>query len=56
MFKQDPPKNMRTLMDKNDHPELDDTELHLASTYWQLHSTLSHHDRATPMTSDSGEI
>ena len=27
MFKQDPLKNMRTLMDKNDHPELDDTEL-----------------------------
>ena len=27
MFKQDPPKSMRTLMDKNDHPELDDTEL-----------------------------
>ena len=27
MFKQDPPKNMRILMDKNDHPELDDTEL-----------------------------
>ena len=24
---QDPPKNMRTLLDKNDHPELDDTEL-----------------------------
>ena len=27
MFKQDPPKNMRTLLDKNDHPELDDTDL-----------------------------
>ena len=27
MFKQDPPKNMRTPLDKNDHPELDDTEL-----------------------------
>ena len=27
MFKQDPPQNMRTLMDKNDRPELDDTEL-----------------------------
>ena len=27
MFKQDPPKNMRRLMDKNDHPELDNTEL-----------------------------
>ena len=27
MFKQDPPKNMRILMDKNDHPGLDDTEL-----------------------------
>ena len=27
MVKQDPPKNMRILMDKNDHPELDDTEL-----------------------------
>ena len=27
MFKQDPPKNMRTFMDKNDHCELDDTEL-----------------------------
>ena len=25
--KPDPPKNMRILMDKNDHPELDDTEL-----------------------------
>ena len=27
MFKQDPPKNMRTPLHKNDHPELDDTEL-----------------------------
>ena len=27
MFKQDPPKNMRTPLDKNDHPELDYTEL-----------------------------
>ena len=27
MLKQDPPKNMRTPLDKNDHPELDDTEL-----------------------------
>ena len=27
MFMQDPPQNMRTIMDKNDHPELDDTEL-----------------------------
>ena len=27
MLKQDPPKNMRTPVDKNDHPELDDTEL-----------------------------
>ena len=27
MFKQDPPKNIRTPLDKNDHPELDDTEL-----------------------------
>ena len=27
MFKQDPPKNMRTPLDKNDHPELDDIEL-----------------------------
>ena len=27
MFKQDPPKNMRILMDKNHHAELDDTEL-----------------------------
>ena len=27
MFKQDPPKNMRTPLDKNDHPDLDDTEL-----------------------------
>ena len=27
MVKQDPPKNMRTPLDKNDHPELDDTEL-----------------------------
>ena len=27
MFKQDPPKNMRIPLDKNDHPELDDTEL-----------------------------
>ena len=27
MFKKDPPKNMRTPLDKNDHPELDDTEL-----------------------------
>ena len=27
MFKQDPPRNMTTPLDKNDHPELDDTEL-----------------------------
>ena len=27
MFKHDPPKNMRTPLDKNDHPELNDTEL-----------------------------
>ena len=27
MFKQDPPKNMRTPLEKNDHPELDETEL-----------------------------
>ena len=27
MFKQDPPKNMRTPLEKNDHPELDDTDL-----------------------------
>ena len=27
MFKQDPPKNMRTPLDKNDHPELDDNDL-----------------------------
>ena len=27
MFKQDPPKNMRTPLDKNDHPELDNTDL-----------------------------
>ena len=27
MFKQDQPKNMRIPLDKNDHPELDDTEL-----------------------------
>ena len=27
MFKQDPPNNMRMPLDKNDHPELDDTEL-----------------------------
>ena len=27
MFKQDPPKNMRTPLDNNDHPELDDTDL-----------------------------
>ena len=27
MFKQDSPRNMRTPLDKNDHPELDDTEL-----------------------------
>ena len=27
MFKQDPPKNIRTPLDKNHHPELDDTEL-----------------------------
>ena len=27
MFKQDPPKKMRTPLDKTDHPELDDTEL-----------------------------
>ena len=26
MFKQNPPKNMRKPLDKNDHPELDDTE------------------------------
>ena len=27
MFKQDPPMNMRTPLDKNDHQKLDDTEL-----------------------------
>ena len=27
IFKQDPPKNMRTPLDKNDHTELDDTQL-----------------------------
>ena len=27
MFKQNPPKKMRTPLDKNDHPELDDSEL-----------------------------
>ena len=27
MFKQNQPKNMRTQLDKNDHPELDDTQL-----------------------------
>ena len=27
MFKQDPPKTMRTPLDKNDQPELDETEL-----------------------------
>ena len=27
MFKHDPPKNMRTPLDKNDHSELDDSEL-----------------------------
>ena len=27
MFKRNPPKNMRTPLDKNDHPELDDSEL-----------------------------
>ena len=27
MFKQDPPKTMKTPLDKNDHPELDDTGL-----------------------------
>ena len=27
MFKQDPPRNMRTPLDKSDHRELDDTEL-----------------------------
>ena len=27
MFKQDPPKIMRTPLDENDHQELDDTEL-----------------------------
>ena len=43
MFKQDPPKNMRTSLDKNDHPEWDDTELlngefihHFLTTVGQL--------------------
>ena len=27
MYKQDSPKNMRTPLEKNDHPELDETEL-----------------------------
>ena len=27
MFKPDPPKNMRTSLDKKDYPELDDTDL-----------------------------
>ena len=39
MFKKDPPKNMRTPLDNNNHPELDDTELH-----WRVHPTLYHHD------------
>ena len=32
MFKQDPPKNMRTPLDKNDHPEFDDTELFIGES------------------------
>ena len=39
MFKQDPPKNMRTPLDNNDHPELDDTEL-LAGKYIQHYLTM----------------
>ena len=44
MFKHDPPRNMRTPLDKNDHPELDDTELlnresiqHYLTMIGQLH-------------------
>ena len=39
MFKQDPPKNMRTPMHENDHPELDDTEL-LTGDSIQLYLTM----------------
>ena len=39
MFKQDPPKNMRTPLDKNDHPELNDTEL-LTGESIQHYSTM----------------
>ena len=53
MFKQDLPKNMSTPLEKNDCPELDDTEL---VTGESIQHTLPHHDRATPMASDSGEI
>ena len=40
MFKQDPPKNMRTPLDKNDHPELDDTEL-LTGVSFQHYLTMT---------------
>ena len=39
MFTQDPPKNMKTPLDKNDHPELDDTEL-LTGKSIQCHLTM----------------
>ena len=39
IFKQDPPKNMRTPLEKNDHPELDDTEL-LTAEFIQHYLTM----------------
>ena len=67
MFKQDPPKNMRTPLERNDHPMLDDTELltgestqHYLTMIWQLQwlvtlgSLTSMHK--SPPCPDSGQL
>ena len=40
MFKQDRPQNMRTPLDKNDHPELDDTELVTGESNQHYHTMI----------------
>ena len=67
MFKQDPPKNMRAPLERNDHPKLDDTELltgesiqHYLTMIWQLQwlvtlgSLTSMHK--SPPCPDSGQL
>ena len=53
MFKQNPPKNMRTPLDKNDHPELDDSEL-LKGDSIQHYLTMI--GQLTTMVGNSGEV